>query len=836
MDTKWKRSKRWMGAAAFFLGMTLLLADILRLTAAAAGGKLGQDIRDALQTDYQETSAFQFYMEGYLQDFLAMASGGSVGFSWTLDRSSRGISYSRNEGAEVFGYANTVVAGVRESVESSNASAVTHITVTSDIAAGSSESGSESGGTSDSQNSGDGEAAGDSVSEAAVSETGEAVIAEEWKNEQRAEKRTAAESTNDPQQKTAETYETPEEQLAANKAAADEAHEMLKECRNLLYTIVYDDEVLYSNAGDMGLDGAQGELPDGYNFLLYFDGEKVTIQKNGKIRDIYGDGQYRNDGGWFVPGYKNFPADEKYGKARITIAAIEEPLLYTVAFYGTGYGYYDGGNRLYRIVQDMQETRNQMSGFIVVLTAAAILLLAGRIFRKEKKQADRKLAFFTGKLWYEVKILIFLIPAGILVYQIIPLISDIYYGGLNPDIYYEYTLKRIIPTELAVFWMIWLALNDTCYNRHVWKNNISGRIRHSLSEKELRFPFQKRMLRRYRKIFLGSVFIAVLLLVIIISWVREEYSYRTALILAALAGIAGVMAVQIRYLLQLSREARDMGDLVEQISAVREGDMEAPLYLPEDSDLHDAVTNLNEIQDGMKEAIKEQLRSERMKVELITNVSHDIKTPLTSIISYVELLKEEEELPDHVRDYISILESKSQRLKTMVQDVFEVSKAASGELPVKLETIDFAKLLRQTMADMEEEIRSSCVTVRAQIPEEEEFIRADGQRLYRVFQNLIQNALKYSLEGSRVYITLKREGDMLTAGVTNTSADELHGSIDYTARFTRGDSSRTDGGSGLGLSIAQSFTEACGGTFRIDIIADLFTAYVTFKKARPEES
>ena len=287
--------------------------------------------------------------------------------------------------------------------------------------------------------------------------------------------------------------------------------------------------------------------------------------------------------------------------------------------------------------------------------------------------------------------------------------------------------------------------------------------------------------------------------------------------------------------MQLSREAQDMGDLVDQISAVREGDMEAPLYLPEDSDLHDAVTNLNEIQGGMKEAIKEQLQSERMKVELIANVSHDIKTPLTSIISYVELLKEEEGLPDHVKDYISILESKSQRLKTMVQDVFEVSKAASGELPVKLETIDFAKLLRQTMADMEEEIHSSCVTVRAQIPEEEEFIRADGQRLYRVFQNLIQNALKYSLDGSRVYIALKREDGMLTASVTNTSADELDGSIDYTARFTRGDSSRTDGGSGLGLSIARSFTEACGGTFRIAIIADLFTAYVTFKAVSPEE-
>ena len=420
-------------------------------------------------------------------------------------------------------------------------------------------------------------------------------------------------------------------------------------------------------------------------------------------------------------------------------------------------------------------------------------------------------------------------------YQFIPMVNNVYYGGLNPDIYYEYALKRIIPLELVVFWMIWLALNDACYNRHVWLNSLCGRIRHSLAVRQLQYPFQQRMLRRYRKIMILSAFVIVILLVIIVAWVRGEYSYWAALTAVAVIGIVGVSAAEIRYLMQLSREAQDMGDLVDQISAVREGDMEAPLYLPEDSDLHDAVTNLNEIQGGMKEAIKEQLQSERMKVELIANVSHDIKTPLTSIISYVELLKEEEGLPDHVKDYISILESKSQRLKTMVQDVFEVSKAASGELPVKLETIDFAKLLRQTMADMEEEIHSSCVTVRARIPEEEEFIRADGQRLYRVFQNLIQNALKYSLDGSRVYIALKREDGMLTASVTNTSADELDGSIDYTARFTRGDGSRTDGGSGLGLSIARSFTEACGGTFRIAIIADLFTAYVTFKAVSPEE-
>lgn len=791
MDTKWKRSKRWIGAITFFLGMTLLLTDIFHLTAAAARGGLGRDIQDAMRTDYQDTSAFRFYMEGYLQDFLAMAAGGKVSFSWTRKRESRAVTYSKNGEAEVFGYANEAVLGLQEDTGSSDSTVITYITVTTDAFG---------------------------AAEAAEGTAAESVVEE---------------STNEVQAAQNGADNLPEEQSADNKETAREAHEMLRHCKNLLYTIAYDDEILYTNAEDMGLDGEKGELPGGYNFLLYFDGQKVTIKKDGKDLNIYGDGLYRSDGSWFVPGYQNFPAEEKYGRARITIAAIKEPQLYSGAYYGEYYGYYDGGNRLYQIVQDLQKTRDEIGSFFFLLAAAAVFLLVSWIFRKDKRQADRKLAFFTGKLWYEAKILIFLIPVGFFLYQFTTVMKNVYYGSLNSDSYYNYVQTQLIMWGTAVFWIIWLAFNDACYNRHVWKNNLSGSIRHSLSVKELQYPFQRRMIRRYRKILILSAFVAVLLLVITALWIGGEDSYWGLLTAAALIGILGMAAAEIRYLLQLRREAGDVGDLVEQIGAVREGDMEAPLYLPEDSDLHDAVTNLNEIQEGMKEAIKEQLQSERMKVELIANVSHDIKTPLTSIISYVELLKEEEELPDHVKDYISILESKSQRLKTMVQDVFEVSKAASGELPVKLETIDFAKLLRQTMADMEEEINSSSVTVRAQIPEGEEFIRADGQRLYRVFQNLILNALQYSLDGSRVYLSLNREGGMLTASISNTSAEELDGSIDYAARFTRGDSSRTDGGSGLGLSIARSFTEACGGTFRIAIVADLFTAYVTFKAVGP---
>ena len=210
-------------------------------------------------------------------------------------------------------------------------------------------------------------------------------------------------------------------------------------------------------------------------------------------------------------------------------------------------------------------------------------------------------------------------------------------------------------------------------------------------------------------------------------------------------------------------------------------------------------------------------------------MSHDIKTPLTSIISYVEILKQEEELPDHIKDYIKILDEKSQRLNNMVQDVFAVSKAASGELPMQMEELDFVKLLSQTMADMEEQIQNSDVTFRTELPNVPVMILADGQRLYRVFQNLFQNAIKHSLKGSRVYVALRTENSLATASVKNTSLQELDKEKDFAERFTRGDQSRTDGGSGLGLSIAQSFTEACGGGFSWETDADLFVVKITFK-------
>ena len=236
-----------------------------------------------------------------------------------------------------------------------------------------------------------------------------------------------------------------------------------------------------------------------------------------------------------------------------------------------------------------------------------------------------------------------------------------------------------------------------------------------------------------------------------------------------------------------------------------------------------------EINQGFNESLQEQMKSERLKVDLITNVSHDLKTPLTSIISYVDLLSKEE-LPESARDYVNILADKSERLKNIVSDLFDLAKSTSGNLPLNMESLDLKKLVEQTLGDMEDDIEKSDITLRVNLPEMPVYIYSDGNKLYRVFQNIIGNALKYSLEGTRVFIDMIIENNNVNVTIKNTSSYEM----DFTAeevlqRFNRGDKSRTTEGSGLGLSIAESYTWACGGRFAIEIDGDQFKVKLGFE-------
>lgn len=388
---------------------------------------------------------------------------------------------------------------------------------------------------------------------------------------------------------------------------------------------------------------------------------------------------------------------------------------------------------------------------------------------------------------------------------------------------------------------LWLAtlyvlVCDLRHNEKPWRHGLVAALFHRLGRlwrilrgAELSQPLRRRFLARIAVAVAGVFILAflALIMVFVYCWDHTGLSFFASILTALLVVL--LLILPLAWLLDRTWcLLQDLVPLTDQLSALRTGAAAQPLTLPEGSDLAAAAVDLNRVQEGLRSAVAEQMKSERMKVELIANVSHDLKTPLTSVVSYAALLGEEEDLPPHVKDYIRILNEKARRLQVMVQDVFEVSKAASGELPLHMEQLDLTRLLDQTLADMDETIRRSGLTFRTTLPSNPVWITADGDRLYRVFQNLIQNALRYSLEGSRVYITLEAKEGRAAAMVKNTSRDELPSGVDFTARFVRGDVSRTDGGSGLGLAIASSFTAACGGTLRVETDADLFTVEVTF--------
>jgi len=712
--------------------------------------------------------------------------------------------------------------------------------------------------------------------------------------------------------------------ISARRGRIQALHESMKEDKNILYSVgmvwdasdlsetkimssgevysVVDGEkeylydVLYSNSDAMKAHPKPESLPQGYGFLLHFDGEKVHILQDGVELDVYGDGYYRYDGQntdqWYVPGYENFTVDEAGSHVWVTMAVIDEPQVFIKGSYAqsTTYQY----NQLYYIKQNLAGSRAEFIGHQIRMGVGGALFLAYLLLRKSKKRADMALARGTGRFWFEVKLL----AAAALVFCCMPRVeylgdvwrelaysyadaSNAAYAipGVNingdtiaqmeewgisyeewledSDLSYEASIQQeaavsfgtavtvlrenagwllqeylrelsgFTANVLAIFWGLYLLIfNDWRYNRRPWRRGVIA----MLAAWGLNQPIQKRLSRVCGVTAMTLLLLGAANLNLLVYCASYRGSAPLSMVWAIVTPAALLMLVCAVLIWRLCRLWTDLGAVADQASAVRAGELERESTLQEDSDLYQLADDLNHIRQGLHQAVEERTHSERMKVELVTNVSHDLKTPLTSIISYTELLSQEP-LEPPASEYVAILGEKAQRLKAMVQDVFEVSKAASGQLPVKLEQLDYARLLRQTLADMAQSIEDSGLTLRTSIPDREFPITADSDRLYRVFQNLIGNALKYSLPGSRVYLALALDGGDAVASIKNTSATELKPGTDYTARFVRGDESRSDGGSGLGLSIAESFTRACGGALTVTTEADLFTAVVSFPLA-----
>ncbi|MCI8361759.1 MAG: hypothetical protein HFJ41_01140 [Clostridia bacterium] len=275
---------------------------------------------------------------------------------------------------------------------------------------------------------------------------------------------------------------------------------------------------------------------------------------------------------------------------------------------------------------------------------------------------------------------------------------------------------------------------------------------------------------------------------------------------------------------------KQLNNIKQQLKSIYEGKQDTKIDTTNlEKNLKEMGEYVNSLSTGLTKAVEESLKSERMKTQLITNVSHDIKTPLTSIINYVDLLKKEEMPNEKAKEYLEILDNKSQRLKRLTEDLVEASKATSGNIKLNIESINLKELIKQISGEFEDKFKEKNLELILQMPKERINIKADSRYLYRVIENMYTNIIKYALEGSRVYIDIIKKENKVQIELKNISKAKLNiNAEELMQRFVRGDTSRNTEGSGLGLSIAESLTKLQGGNFSIHLDGDLFKVVIEF--------
>lgn len=448
------------------------------------------------------------------------------------------------------------------------------------------------------------------------------------------------------------------------------------------------------------------------------------------------------------------------------------------------------------------------SGVISIISLIACIKIKGKLINKDG---------ILLKIYRRIPIEIYIVGISILLFS---LILD--FG------YIVSIIAKFIAITLLTIWIIYfknldkkkdLITNSITYNVCRFFINI---IKNIIKYKN-KLPLVKRLI-------LVELIIVIIAGLIFMFLYTTEYWYNPVFMLIAISGyitlslaiITGIILNKVDYLDKIIKGTKE----------IKNGNINHKIEVKGKDTLAIFAQDINNLSEGLENAIDEKFRSERMKAELITNVSHDLKTPLTSIINYVDLIKKEENIePEYLKDYINVLDNKSKRLKVLIEDLFEASKASSGNIELNIEKLDLNQLLRQSIGENEEKISKANLDLKVNLPKEQIYINCDGKRMYRVFENLLINISKYSLHNTRVYIDMKLEEEKAYISFKNISAYELNFEADeIIERFKRGDLARNTEGSGLGLAIARDLVELQGGDFDIQIDGDLFKVNVVFNK------
>lgn len=380
----------------------------------------------------------------------------------------------------------------------------------------------------------------------------------------------------------------------------------------------------------------------------------------------------------------------------------------------------------------------------------------------------------------------------------------------------------------SVFGGFLLSLVRRIKGRNLLRDTFTGAIYHKCREKWMESirENQSSMLRNW-----GAYLVYLLINFLLVALAIYEYTSRDPIFFMLFLGAALVLDVWVGYILM--RNMNERYEIVKSVNRIRDGEIEYQIQEEmhgENQILADAVNNIG---DGIRKAVETSMKDERMKADLITNVSHDIKTPLTSIINYVDLMKREDIPDEKIKGYIEILDSKSQRLKQLTEDLVEASKISSGNISYVFEKINLTELVNQAIGEFSEKFEERQLTVVDNLAGQTALIEADSRRMWRVIENLFNNIYKYALDHTRIYLTLQlervEEQEFVSLSMKNISAQPLNiDASELTERFIRGDISRSTEGSGLGLSIAKQLTEAQHGKFDIYLDGDLFKVTLTF--------
>ena len=449
-------------------------------------------------------------------------------------------------------------------------------------------------------------------------------------------------------------------------------------------------------------------------------------------------------------------------------------------------------------------------GCYILIPVGSILAMLMIIFLIISIGEDRKLNYF-DKIPLEIVVIAFTCIGAIpfiFLSNYFYVTDNDYIGGISIII----TIALFIYIIACIFMT---TLIKRLKAKQFWRTTIVGKIFYWFKDvflKNLSYS-----INTTPKVILVSIGIVIL-------------SYLISILFSGLARIILLIILYGKVIHEIIKFTRDCSKIEKKLEEMKNGDNSVPLNIDDFTlKFKDTAQNINNISEGIEIAVQERMKSERLKAELITNVSHDIKTPLTSIINYVDLLKKEKIENEKAKEYIFILENKSQRLKKLTEDLVEASKIQTGNVSLKKEKINVELLVKQAAGEFEDKFSKKGLDTIIESDKNEVFILADNRYMYRIIENLFSNISKYAMENSRVYIDIKTRKDKVNICIKNISKEKLNISSDeLMQRFVRGDSSRATEGSGLGLSIAQNLTTIQGGTFNLVLDGDLFKVEIIF--------